>query len=1196
MRRQSFLSGRAHILALALLLIPGASPARSQSTVINLSGPALSGSAWRMASFPFDAGVPAQAFAVAFNDSSFTPVNVPSDTQLQAGFTGSARFEQTAQLLAVNQHEWWYRKHFPTPAHPSGFRTRILFEGVDYFTTVWLNGTQIGTHEGTYTTFSFDITDLLRPDGDNVLALLVTHPYLPPGRALSELTNGDFSLAAPWVNLPIKALPYFTEMHWDALPAGGNNTFAMGIWRPVTLITEPFASLRNLHAETLSLSTAGNATLRFEATIHNASSHPTAVRIPLTLAPANFPGNARSLPILSGIAPPGDSTLHQTFNLPAAHLWWSWDQGPQDMYLLSANLNASPGIRDSQSIRFGVRTVTRDPVNMTFRLNGRRIFLKGSFFPVEDYFRSTPTAEDYERDLRLFRDANFNQVTSLTTVEQPPFYSLCDELGLLLVVQLPFPQFGPMQVLDHDNPRREPFLAHARETTSNVLLQLRSHPSIVEWAPLAEAHDKSENGKWGANGAVWDQQGYDTFIAQMHSIVTRLAPSAIFHPSLCDLGEQHFWMAAAGLPGSDASYQEHFDASAGFISEYGSISMSNSEHLDRYLTPEQQWNPGGLTPSSWLHLPLDLARYAYWTSLEYEGLWSMLWRSHHSIDAHPTSAVDLVRDTQAYHAFLMQYAAEAYRRKKYEPVMGMRSWCFLEVAPGFRFGLLDYDRVPKEAYYAVRRAQAPIALSFTFRDALAGQLAGRPWSTHVHIINDTRNALQGQLAIALLDLSGNTLAQQTFPATVAADGKLDAATFSIKLPQHPGAYLLQASYFDPSGTPLADTRIPIKVAAPLTPTPIRVLLIGQSTYAAPIRSMLQSLGADITPIDENSIQHADHQLLSAAAVHSSFDVIWLSRMDGVARLLPAATATALRDAVALGTGLVHTGGKGSFHGGWIHAALLEATALSDALPVTLRDRNDIIPAPHSDFDDLSTKTVFGSIATDDPALKFTSTLLAETGIASYNKVSPRPSASTLISISGDPLLVTGTFGKGQVAVFTGFTPVNDARSHWSTDERVSAEPSSRALFALLRELLTLALPPQPLAAPIPQVASALLNARIDPLYELLSSQPQTTVAVTPQQDLQPEFQANATSGLTVHTFSVRCTGGFAHTVHLRLIWPPGDTPFYTSLSDNDFDLLPGEIRTLRLRTKSSSAANPAAPILEVTGPNLRPTTTALHAF
>ena len=89
---------------------------------------------------------------------------------------------------------------------------------------------------------------------------------------------------------------------------------------------------------------------------------------------------------------------------------------------------------DRRSVVFGIRTISRD-ADMAYRLNGRRMFVKASWFPIADFYRSTPTAESYERDLRLFRDGNFNLLVNFTVVEKAEFYELCDRLGILVVVE-----------------------------------------------------------------------------------------------------------------------------------------------------------------------------------------------------------------------------------------------------------------------------------------------------------------------------------------------------------------------------------------------------------------------------------------------------------------------------------------------------------------------------------------------------------------------------------------------------------------------------------------------------------------------------------------------------------------------------------------------------------------------------------------
>ena len=74
----------------------------------------------------------------------------------------------------------YYRRTFTVPAGWSGRRVQLNFGAVDWQSTVWVNGTLIGTHEGGYDTFSFDITGALR-GGTNEIIVGVWDPDRRPG-------------------------------------------------------------------------------------------------------------------------------------------------------------------------------------------------------------------------------------------------------------------------------------------------------------------------------------------------------------------------------------------------------------------------------------------------------------------------------------------------------------------------------------------------------------------------------------------------------------------------------------------------------------------------------------------------------------------------------------------------------------------------------------------------------------------------------------------------------------------------------------------------------------------------------------------------------------------------------------------------------------------------------------------------------
>jgi beta-mannosidase len=1150
-----------------VIRVHGATPARGAGAkgAAAATDVLLDGSDWRMGSFDFDAGIKAGADKETFDDSSFKAVTVPGDTQLQAGFTGVDRWFETKDLIAINQKEWWYRKHFHAAPKIPGTVTQIAFDGADYFVTVWLNGEFLGSHEGTYTAFAFDVTDKLRYGADNVLSVVVTHPWVPKGRGLLEYMNGDFSMAYAGGPAQLKKPPYFIDVAWDALPAQGNAAFDMGIWRSVHLRTTSPVSIDDVHVESQSINPDGSATLHLCVTLKNAGQETATRTVSLKLSPDNFTGSPQDIPPLNFTAAPGLTKAEATIHVPHAQLWWSWDHGPQNLYKLEAVIAPAQGQwGDQRFVTFGIRTITRD-AKMAYWLNGKKIFIKASWFAIEDFYRSTPKAESYDRDLRLYRDGNFNLVVNFTVVEKPEFYDLCDRLGILVVAELPFLQFGPQHIIDRDSPRREPYMKQARRQVSEIVTALRNHPSIIEWAPLAEAHEKA--GEWGMGV---DQQSYDEFMAAMKSIITDLAPGSIFHPSLCDLGEQHYWTAAAGMIWQEEPYQALFDAKTGFVSEYGGISLSSYENLGKYLTPAQQW--GGIpNQPRWFNLPIDTAAYSYLTSFDEPGLYSMFFRTEHWVDRDPRSLPELVSDTQLYQGLILNYAAQAFRRKKYDPVNGIRSWDFLELGPGFRFGIVDYDRVPKTAYWLMKRSQAPVALSFAYKDVLDSQLAGSAWSAPIWLINDTDKDVRGTVHAELLSPSGEKVATTDFPASIPADGKGSVGDFSLTLPRAAGVYILRATL---TGSDSATETSFIKVVAPAFAAPHRVLLIAQSKTAVPIASLLRSIGLSVDVYDENALDEMARDLTDSAALHAKYDAIWVDCFEALAKVLPQSSAKAIADAVKAGTGFIITGGEGSFHGGLGRAAVVESTALNEILPVEISGRPDLIYGPHGMDDDLATNNPIdeiasGSDATENGASSEGYSLLRHYGLTAFNAVTARTGAHVELTIAKQPLLITGLYGAGRTAAFTGYTPVADQFSNQPTDENLIAEPQTRAYLVLFADLLADVIPGTPHRSP------DLLAEREKPAFQLLKEQPQIKLAVT---SLQPA-QATADGGLHSRVRLVT-KGGYAHLVHMRFTWPQaGPTPYLAESSDNDFEMLPNESKEIDLTWRTSDKKQAAGTLI-----------------
>lgn len=104
---------------------------------------------------------------------------------LEYSFDGGLRldvpgdFNSQVPELKYYEGNVWYQRTFEAQKHP-GRRQYLYFAGVSYETKVWLNGVEVGRHEGGFTPFQFDITDHVK-DGANDLVVLVNNERRPDG-------------------------------------------------------------------------------------------------------------------------------------------------------------------------------------------------------------------------------------------------------------------------------------------------------------------------------------------------------------------------------------------------------------------------------------------------------------------------------------------------------------------------------------------------------------------------------------------------------------------------------------------------------------------------------------------------------------------------------------------------------------------------------------------------------------------------------------------------------------------------------------------------------------------------------------------------------------------------------------------------------------------------------------------------------
>lgn len=1052
-----------------------------------------------------------------------TAVAVPGNIQVQMGWLDL--WTDDPALTSLNHDEWVYRTTFAAPDNIDvNDRAYLCFDGVDYFCDIWLNGCYLGHHEGAYSTFEFDVTGRLRPF--NRLVVAVSCPW--------RVDERSFYLEASTPMGPVKKHTEYMKgnllHYWDGLPLSGHAVFPFGLWNDVSLEVR-----RPLHLKRLSVSTEtiapGSASMTLACEWSNAAPEPTPVAVVLEVQGLNHDEPVARIP-LELLVPPGECETRTGFSIDNPRLWWTWDTGEQALYAASATVNGQ-----TVRTRFGIRLVARDPETLAYSINGQRLYIRGVWYPFANIFNALPSDTQLRRDATMLREANVNHIVVFTFIEKSALYDACDEAGILIFQELPFTQFGPMNAVAPEYPRREEYWSWSLDQIANIVRQRRSHPSVMLWSPFAETRKE---------GAVWRWGDYTEYVAAIQDVVVSAHPDALFHASFCDFEEEHIWNG--GFPFGE--FWDHYGRDHRFISEFGAVSPPVLETLEEIMPPGAIWDvPAGLRGRT--RLPIDVAEYAYRWAFDYPGLATSVARMYRHMDRAPRSLRDFVDAVQGYQSLGLRYCAEAYRRRRFDSIAGSRTWSYRENVPGIKFTVVDHRQRPKAGYFGLKAGYEPLLLSLDERLPLKPRLPGCKVDRDLWLVNDTTTDHTVSVQVSAYLPDGCLVSEEEFEErAIASDSGQIVGRLSLELPTSPGPVLLRMRAKRPDGSVACSSESWVRVSEVAFSPELRVLLLGQDRFNAPIVDALDGLaGIALTIVDETTRNPQDSSW--ALGLAERFDVVWFTGWETAGHFFRECEFAAVRDAVASGCGFIHTGGQASFHGGDGRGALLDVTPLKEVLPVHL--------LPHDTIWDHAPDIRCGPdnggfLGLDSaPAWGFSRT---------------RPAGGSTVHWWFDefPLLATGTFGDGRTVAYMGSLtrPLRIFRiseglewedplatePHWTRDDITAYSPHWKGTLELALASLSAA-SGQCLSAPL----STLADLHRRPLFESLShGQPTALRAEIVKWSVEP------LTGETIGLVMVTNIGtSLAHLVRGRVHATTLDHRF----RDGFVDLLPGESAELR---------------------------------
>jgi beta-glucuronidase len=346
----------------------------------------------------------------------------------------------------------WYVKKVYVPSCWKGQRVFLRVGSAVYLGTVYLNGVKVGTHEGGHLPFAFEITDQVKWDEENVVAISVENVLKPSRVPSGNMPGGEMSLFA--------STPQTT---YDFYP------FA-GIHRPVVLYSVPQTYIEDVTVVTdidgangsVKVSVKLSAAVDGKGSVHRNGTG----TLQLTGGDTAIKG---TLAFAGGVA-------EATLTLPGAHLW-----SDKDPYLYDLTVAAEG---DRYSLKVGIRTIAVDGGKIL--LNGQPVKMNG-FGRHEDFIASGKglnlplTVKDYQ--LMHWVGANAYRTSHYPYSEEE--MQLADREGMLIIDEIPAVS---LQMADEDNsPERLRMCLHQIE---EMIGRDKNHPAVVMWCVANEPMPK----------------------------------------------------------------------------------------------------------------------------------------------------------------------------------------------------------------------------------------------------------------------------------------------------------------------------------------------------------------------------------------------------------------------------------------------------------------------------------------------------------------------------------------------------------------------------------------------------------------------------------------------------------------------------------------------------------------------------------
>lgn len=342
-------------------------------------------------------------------------------------------------------YTYWFRTEFMLEkSWHENKKTWLQVDGINYRAEIWLNGSMIKFMSGMFIQDQIDITDYIRFQDKNILAIKV-YPVDMPGTVKTKGekqfgANGEFQNGG---NGEIgKNVTQLMTAGWDFTFLDGIRDRNTGIWKDISIFTTGKAKLSHplvkseLSKPDYSLS---KQTISVEVSYPNRLGQNRNEKVKVI---GEIKGeNIRFEKEISMFREEIREVVFSPKDFPQLimknpRLWWPVNKGKQDLYDLVFKAVINGVVTDSISTRFGIREITSTTdtpdKSRTFYINGKPLFIRGTNWLPENMLRTSD--ERTYSELRYTAQSGVNMIRFWGggITESDYFFQLCDELGILV--------------------------------------------------------------------------------------------------------------------------------------------------------------------------------------------------------------------------------------------------------------------------------------------------------------------------------------------------------------------------------------------------------------------------------------------------------------------------------------------------------------------------------------------------------------------------------------------------------------------------------------------------------------------------------------------------------------------------------------------------------------------------------------------